>query len=126
MYTYDTLEFDDEYNHMTDDEENDDDDDDYDETEQSDLENHFTLEEMKKIIEWVDEHPNAGITTISHQFRKGKYMCYITRFREYVEKNGIRLEKLKQIKEFMFEQFYQKRSIEKEAVHDDDLQLYAI
>ena len=53
-------------------------------------------------------------------------MYYITRFREYVEKNGTRLEKLKQTKEFMFEQFYQKRTIEKEAVHDDDLQLHAI
>ncbi len=74
MYTYDTLEFDDEYN---------------DETEQSDLKNHFTLEEMKKIIEWVDEHPNARIATISHQFRKVKYMYYITRFREYVEKTQV-------------------------------------
>src|SRR5579862_1653342 len=53
-------------------------------------------------------------------------MHYITRFRQYIENNGTRLEKLKQIKEFMFNQFYLKRTIEKEAIHDDDLELYAI
>ena len=53
-------------------------------------------------------------------------MNYITRFREYIENNGTRYEKLKQIKEFMFNQFYLKRAIEKETVHDTDLELFAI
>jgi hypothetical protein len=126
LYTYDTLEFDDEYDEMTDTEESDDDVDDYNENEHSDLKNHFTLEEIEHIVEWVDQHPNARFATISHYFKKIKSMNYIPRFRKYIENNGTRLEKLKQIKEFMFNQFYLKRAIEKEAVHDTDLELYAI
>ncbi|CAF3895227.1 unnamed protein product, partial [Rotaria sp. Silwood1] len=70
LYTYDTLEFDDEYDEMIDEEESDDEIDDYNENEHSDIKNRFTLEEMENIIEWVDQHPNAGLTTISHRFKK--------------------------------------------------------
>ena len=126
LYTYDTLEFNDEYDEVTDEEESDDKIDDYSENEDSDIKNCFTLEEMENIIEWVDQHSNVGIASISHRFRKVKYMYYITRFRQYIENNGTRLEKLKQIKEFMFNEFYLKRTIEKDVVHDADLELYVI
>ncbi|CAF1150664.1 unnamed protein product [Rotaria sp. Silwood1] len=126
LYTHDTLEFNDEYDEMTDEGESNDEIDDYNENEHSDIKNRFTLQEMENIIEWVDQHPNAGLATISHRFKKVKYMYYITGFRQYIENNGTRLEKLKQIKELMFNQFYLKRTIEKEAVHDADLELYAI
>ncbi|CAF4024087.1 unnamed protein product [Rotaria magnacalcarata] len=116
LYSYDTLEFEDEYDEMADAEESGEE---MTDEEESD-------EEMKNIIEWVDEHPNARFVTISNRFRKIKSMNYITKFREYIENNGTRLEKLKRIKEFMSDEFYQKRAIEKEAVHDDDLELYAI
>ncbi len=53
-------------------------------------------------------------------------MYYITRFREYIQTNGTRLEKLKKIKEFMWDEFYTKRAIEKEEIHDSDLELFAI
>jgi hypothetical protein len=53
-------------------------------------------------------------------------MRYIKRFREYIKANGTRSEKLKQIKEFMWNEFYVKRTVEKEAVHDSDLELFAI
>jgi hypothetical protein len=81
---------------------------------------------MEDIMEWVDQHPNYKIATIKHYFRRIKYMYYITRFREYIKMNGTRLDKLKQIKEFMWDEFYMKRAIEKEAVHDTDLELFAI
>jgi hypothetical protein len=126
LYSYETLEFEDEFDGMTDEEEDGDGSDDYNENEHSDLKSCFTLEEMEKIVEWVDQHPNAGFATISHRFRKVKYMHYIPRFRQYIENNGTRLEKLKQIKEFMFNEFYVKRTIEKEAVHDTDLELFAV
>ncbi|CAF1566225.1 unnamed protein product, partial [Rotaria sp. Silwood1] len=133
LYTYDTLEFEDEYDEITDEEESDDkiiddaeSDDEIDENDQFYLKNRFTLEEMENIIEWVDQHPNARFATISNRFRKIKYRNYITRFREYIENDGTRLEKLKQIKEFMFNKFYFKRTIEKEAVHDADRERYAI
>ena len=126
IYIYDTLEFDDEYDEVNNEEKSDDKIDDYNENEDSDIRSCFTLEEMENITEWVDQHPNVGIASISHRFRKVRYMYYITRFRQYIENNGTRLEKLKQIKEFMFNQFYLKRTIEKETIHDDDLELYAI
>jgi len=140
LHSYDTLELADEYDELTDDEESNDkyeettdqgedsdnEADDYNENEHCDIKNHFTLEEMENIIEWVDEHPNARFATISHRFRKIKSMKYISRFRKYIENTGTKLEKLKQIKEFMFNEFYLKRTIEKEAVHDNDLELYAI
>jgi len=110
---------------MTDEEEKDENDD-YDENGHFNLKKRFTLEEMENIIEWVDEHPNARFATISNRFRKIKSMNYITKFREYIENDGTRLEKLKQIKAFMFDEFYLKRTIEKEALHDTDLELYAI
>ncbi|CAF1029535.1 unnamed protein product [Rotaria sordida] len=59
-------------------------------------------------------------------FEKFKSMTYIRRFRKYIENNGTGLGKLKDIKEFIFNEFYVKRTIEKEAVHDADLELYAI
>ena len=116
------MEFEDEYDEMTDEEENDD----YDENGHFNLKNRFTLEEMKNIIEWVDQHPNTRFATIFNRFKKIKSMNYITRFREYIEHSGTGYEKLKQIKEFMFDQFYLKRALEKEAVHDADFELYSI
>jgi hypothetical protein len=111
---------------MTDEEKNDDETNDYNKNEHSDIKNHFTLEEMENIIEWVDQHLNARFATISHRFKKIKSMNYIPKLREYIENNGARLEKLKQVKAFMFNEFYMKRTIEKEAVHDADLELFAI
>ncbi|CAF3352789.1 unnamed protein product [Rotaria socialis] len=126
LYTYDPLEYEDEHDDMTDEEETDDEIDDYNENEYSDIKDHFTLEEMENIIECVDQHSNARFATISHRFMKINSINYITRFTKYIEKNGTRLEKLKQIKEFMLNEFYLKRTIEKEAVHDAGLELCVI
>jgi len=54
LYTYDTLDFDDEYDEITDTEESDDDNDEYNEKENSGIQNQFTLEAMENITEWVD------------------------------------------------------------------------
>ena len=43
-----------------------------------------------------------------------------------MKNNAIRLENLKKIEEFMTNEFYIKRTIENEAVHDDNLKLYVI
>ncbi|CAF2488480.1 unnamed protein product [Rotaria sp. Silwood2] len=128
---YQTLEFDDEYGETTDKEDSAneeliDDTDDYDENQQQNIYNYFTLEEMEEIIEWVDQHPNYKFPTIKHRFQKVKYPIYITRFREYIRKNGTRFEKLEKLKQFMWDEFYVKRVIEKEAVHYTDLELFAI
>ncbi|CAF3859532.1 unnamed protein product, partial [Rotaria sordida] len=128
LYTYQSLDFHDEYDEITDEEEstNEENIGDYDENESLEIQTNFTLEEMEKIVEWVDEHPNYKFASIKNRFRKVKHMYYIARFREYIKKNGTRLEKVKNIKEFMWNQFYVKRAIEKEAIHDIDLELFAI
>ena len=107
------------------DEENSDESDDFEENQDQDIRNLFTLEEMESIIEWVDQHPSCTIASISYRFRKIKSMTYIKRFREYISRNGSNLEKLNKIKDFMLNEFYAKRDIEKEAVHDIDLKLFA-
>ncbi|CAF5198942.1 unnamed protein product [Rotaria magnacalcarata] len=100
--------------------------DDFDENQQMHIYNQFTLEEMEDIIEWVDQHPNYKFTTIKHRFRKVKFPNYISRFREYIKENGTRLKKLDKIKQFMWDEFYIKGTIEKEVVHDTDLERFAI
>ncbi|CAF0773412.1 unnamed protein product [Rotaria sordida] len=111
---YQTLDFYDEYDETTDEEEGTgeeeslDDTDVFDENQQQNIYNHFTLEEMEEIVECVDQHPNYKFTTIKQR------------------KNGTRFEKLEKIKQFMWDEFYVKRAVEKEAVHDTDLELFAI
>jgi hypothetical protein len=102
LHTYQSLDFHDEYDEMTDegdstDEEESTDEeqniDDYDESQYLNIQNNFTLEEMEDIVEWVDQHPNYKIASIKNRFRKVKDMCYIKRFREYIKANGTRSEK---------------------------------
>ena len=61
-----------------------------------------------------------------YRFSKIKSTKYITRFREYTTRHGTRLEKIEKVKQFMWNEFCAKRAIEKEAVHDTDLQCSAI
>ncbi|CAF4028662.1 unnamed protein product, partial [Rotaria sordida] len=56
------------------DEDSSDESDDFEENQDTDIRNYFTLEEMKSIIEWIDQHPNYTIAGISHRFRKIKPM----------------------------------------------------
>jgi hypothetical protein len=102
---YQTLEFNNEYNGATDD---------YDENQLFYIiNNHFTLEEMKNILEWVDHPPNYKFSTIKYRFRK------------YVEKNAKRSEKLDEIKRFLWDEFYVRWTIEKEAVHDANIKTFS-
>ena len=48
-----------------------------------DIRSHFPLEEMKDIMEWIDQHPNFSFSSVQRSFRKGKPRNYISRFREY-------------------------------------------
>jgi len=109
LHTYESLDFHDEYDEMTDEGDSADEEesideeeftdeehntDDYDESQYLDIQNNFTLEEMEDIVEWVDQHPNYKIASIKNRFRKVKHMRYIKRFREYIKANGTRSEKL--------------------------------
>ncbi|CAM4907822.1 unnamed protein product [Rotaria socialis] len=77
LNVYETLDFDDEYDEITEEEESTDEEDesiddmdDFEENQQMHIYNQFTLEEMEDIIEWVDQHPNYKFTTIKHRFQK--------------------------------------------------------
>ena len=74
------------------------------------IRSHFTLEEMKNIIEWIDQHTNFSFSSIQHKLRKVKPRNYISRFREYIRKDRINLEILEKIKEFMSHEFYMKNT----------------
>ena len=89
------------------------------------IRSHFALEEMKNNIEWLDQHPNFSFSSIRRRFRKVKSRNYISRSRENIQKDGIKLEKVERIKEFMLHKFYIERQVEKDTVHDADLELYA-
>jgi hypothetical protein len=123
LHTYESLDFHDEYDEMTDEGDSADEEesideeestdaehntDHYDEVQYLDIQNNFTLEEMEDIVEWIDQHPNYKIASIKNRFRKVKHMCYIKRFKEYIKTNGTRSEKFKRIKEFMWNEFYAK------------------
>ncbi|CAF3084411.1 unnamed protein product [Rotaria sp. Silwood2] len=125
LYTYQSLDFYDEYDEVSNEENSADENesidqeeniDDYDENQYLNIQNSFTLDEMESTVEWVDQHPNYKFASIKQRFRKVKYMHYITRFREYIKANGTRLEKVKKIKQFMWNEFYMKRAIQKEAI----------
>ncbi|CAF3759484.1 unnamed protein product [Rotaria sp. Silwood1] len=80
LYTYQSLDFHDEYNETTDEEDSTDEKEsthdenigDYDENELLEIQTNFTLEEMKKIVELVDEHPNYKFASIKNRSRKEK------------------------------------------------------
>lgn len=66
------------------------------------LKNEFTIEEMRKIVEYVDAHPNQKLSSIQSKVsRKVKYMYYITRMREYLEKEGTQRQQMTEINEFV-------------------------
>ncbi|CAF3800126.1 unnamed protein product [Rotaria sp. Silwood1] len=87
LHSYHSLELNDEYDDMIDEQQSSDESDDFKENQNPDIRNHFTLEEMKNIVEWVDQHPNYTIISISNRFRKIKSMTYIKRFRKYISQN---------------------------------------
>ena len=60
---------------MTDEEENDnknDEIDDCDTNQQMNIRSHFSLEEMKNIIEWIDQHPNFSFSSIQTLISKSQ------------------------------------------------------
>ncbi|CAF4673608.1 unnamed protein product, partial [Rotaria sp. Silwood2] len=77
LYTYQSLDFHDKYdevsdeenradeNESTDEEENIDG---YDENQYLNIQNSFTLDEMESIVEWVDQHPNYKFVSIKQRF----------------------------------------------------------
>ena len=54
-----------------------------DETQDTEIRRSSTLEEMKKVVDWIDEHANYSSSPTLHRFSKTKSMHYIPEFRIY-------------------------------------------
>ena len=93
LHSYHSLEFGDEYDDIIDEEQSSDEWDDFEENLDPDIRNHFTLEEMENIIEWVNQHPDYTIANISTRFRKTKSMTQhhwlLLSFNSYHNNNNI-------------------------------------
>ena len=123
LYTYQFLEFSTEFDEINDSEQSSDEND---ENQDVKFRRSITVEEINKIVDWVDKDLNYSSSTILHKFRKVRSMNYVPRFRKHIERDGKRIEKLQQIKEFMLGEFYIKRQIEKVTRHDRRLKPFSI
>ena len=94
MYSYETLDFNDEFDDLSDEEGSNSEDEDYDKNQHLGISSTFPVEEMENIIEWVDEYSSYRFSTIQHRFRKIKSINYISMLRQYIERNGTMFEKL--------------------------------
>ena len=113
LHSFHSLEFANEYDDIIDEEQSNDESDNFEEDQDPDIGNHFTLEDMENIIEWVDQHPNYTVASILNRFRKIKSMPYIERFRKYTSQHGSKHKKLNKVKEFMLNEFYINTALKK-------------
>ena len=83
----------------------------------------YTLEYMKKVVAYA--RPGIAFTTVQHTYPRVKDRKQLKRFREYVEKNGTRSQKIRRIEQFLVAKFSDARD-EYIPVHDADIQRWAI
>lgn len=86
---------------------------------------HFDMQYMLEVIEYCNNNPTHGIKTISKRFRRVKRMEYVTRFRQYVEQQGTRREKLIAVAKVCKEKFDEYRANQL-TVHDRHIRLWAL
>jgi hypothetical protein len=82
----------------------------------------FDLDYMKRAVEYYDKN---GWRSTQHNFRRLKHRNYIYRFREYIEQQGTKSEKLDIINNFVYEKFNDAMT-RKLIVHDKDLKRWAL
>jgi hypothetical protein len=82
----------------------------------------FDLDYMKRAVECYD---SKGWRVTQHNFKRLKQRNYITRFREYILKQGTKSEKMSSINDFVLEKFNYAMT-RKSIVHDKDLKRWAL
>lgn len=90
----------------------------------------FSLDYMKKVIDYFDARDSTGRKkhtwkSTQHQFRSVPHRQYIARFRHYIEQHGTKREKLQIIDDFVYDMFEEARD-KVLPVHDRDLQRWAL
>ena len=106
---------------------------DFDETENTESsanQMNFTLEYMKKVIDYYDAcHSNGRKKhtwkSTKHQFKAVPCQQYISRFRHYIEQYGTRREKMQIIDNFVYDKYEEARE-NVLSVHDHDLKRWAL
>ncbi|CAF1331100.1 unnamed protein product [Adineta steineri] len=91
--------------------------------------NYFSLDYMKKVLDYyaeVDENGKRKHSwrSISRRFKKIPDSTYLTRFRKYIEHNGNKQQKLNSIDQYVFSLFENARE-KSISVHDIDLKRWA-
>ena len=89
----------------------------------------FSLDFMKKVVEFYDARDSTGRKkhtwkSTKHRFRTVPHQQYITRFRHYIEQHGTKREKLQIIDDFVYDKFEEARE-RVLPVHDHDLRRWA-
>ena len=72
--------------------------------------NQFTASYMRKVVAVFDQKENGGWKAVKNRFRRVKHPYYLDRFRKYLAQNGTKMEKLKEIEDFVWEQFVNARN----------------
>ena len=106
---------------------------DFDETENTESsanQMNFTLEYMKKVIDYYDACDSNGRKkhtwkSTKHQFKAVPCQQYISRFRHYIEQHGTRREKMQIIDNFVYDKFEEARE-NVLSVHDHDLKRWTL
>jgi len=105
-------------------------DDDY-EHESENLQRHYSLEYMEKVVNYYDEKdPKTGKrkrswSTVQARFPRVPYQQYISRFRYYLEAHGTKKQKIEKVEEYVFDKFEKARE-QLLPLHDLDLKRWAL
>jgi len=83
----------------------------------------FTLEYMQKVVDFA--RPGIAFTTIQHEYPRVTHRMQLKRFREYVENNGNRRQKLDRVEIFVLNKFDDARA-NSLPVHEVDIQRWAL
>jgi hypothetical protein len=105
----------------------------FDETKEDDKlhsKENFSLDFMKKVVEFYDARDATGRRrhtwkSIKHRFKSMPHQQYISRFRYYIEQHGTKPEKIQIIEDFVYDKFEEARN-RVLPVHDRDLKRWAL
>ncbi|CAF3411410.1 unnamed protein product [Rotaria sp. Silwood2] len=91
----------------------------------------FSLDYMKKVVEYYDEKDpltekrRRSWKNVKHRFQRVRDLSYISRFRAYIEKGGTRMQKLENVNNYVYHKFEQARQSYL-PVHDLDLRRWGL
>ncbi|CAF3953312.1 unnamed protein product, partial [Rotaria sp. Silwood1] len=78
---------------------------------------------MRKVVDFA--RPGIAFTTVQHAFPRVTYPMQLARFREYVQNDGNRRQKLSRLEQFVLEKFKRARDTNL-PVHDPDIRRWSL